>query len=121
MRRSPPQGEVQTFSSAALGIARRCCIGKVRHLRTQASWVQETNLTGRLSYHKVLGTNNPADALTKHVPAELRCRHVDAMGAEFRGGRAETVTELNSVALELVQRFLTPKDVKAEEKAQENI
>ena len=107
-----PEGEVHTDSSAAFGIARRCGIGKVRHLRTQALWVQETNLAGRLSYHNVLGTDNPADVLTKHVPAELLCKHVDAMSAEFRGGRAEAAPELNSMTVELVQRRLTQKQKK---------
>ena len=41
-------GEVHTDSSAAFGITKRCGIGKVRHLRTQGLWIQETSLTGRL-------------------------------------------------------------------------
>ena len=61
-------GEVYADSSAALGITQRIGIGKVRHLRTQGLWAQETRISGRLAYHKVLGTKNPADVLTKHVP-----------------------------------------------------
>ena len=61
-------GEVYADSSAALGITQRIGIGKVRHLRTQGLWVQETRISGRLAYHKVLCTKNPADVLTKHVP-----------------------------------------------------
>ena len=41
-------GEVFTDSSAALGIAQRAGIGKVRHLRTQGLWVQEARVSGRL-------------------------------------------------------------------------
>ena len=62
------EGEVYTDSSAALGISQRAGIGKVRHLRTQGLWVQECRVTGRLVYHKVLGSKNPSDVLTKHVP-----------------------------------------------------
>ena len=52
-------GEVYADSSAALGIAQRQGMGKVRHIRTQALWVQEVRVTGRLAYKKVLGSRNP--------------------------------------------------------------
>ena len=95
-------GEVYTDSSAALGITKRCGIGKVRHLRTQGLWIQETSLTGRLKYWKVLGSKNPADILTKHVPGELLERHLKTLNVEVRNGRAESAPELNSV-VELLQ------------------
>ena len=90
-------GEVYTDSAAALGITHRAGIGKVRHLRTQGLWVQEVRVAGRLHYKKVLGTKNPSDVLTKHVPGELLERHLEVTGAEPRGGRVETAPELNSV------------------------
>ena len=88
-------GEVYTDSAAALGITHRAGIGKVRHLRTQGLWVQEVRVAGRLHYKKVLGTKNPSDVLTKHVPGELLERHLESMGAQPRSGRAETAPELN--------------------------
>ena len=90
-------GEVYADSSAALGIAQRSGAGKVRHLRVQALWVQEVRSTGRLGYHKVLGSRNPADILTKHVPAELLKVHLETIGAEIRDGRAETAPAVNAV------------------------
>ena len=60
-------------------------------------WIQEVRVGGRLAYKKVLGTKNPADVLTKHVPGELLERHLESIGAEARHGRAETAPELNSV------------------------
>ena len=62
------KGEVYADSAAALGISNRTGVGKVRHLRIQSLWVQEVRSTGRLAYEKVLGTLNPSDVLTKHVP-----------------------------------------------------
>ena len=53
--------ELYCDSSAALGIAQRAGIGKVRHLRTQGLCVQEVRTSGRIAYHKVLGEKNPAD------------------------------------------------------------
>ena len=91
------QGEVYTDSSAALGISQRAGIGKVRHLRTQGLWVQECRVTGRLSYHKVLGAKNPADVLTKHVAGDLLDRHLGTIGAQITSGRAESAPEISSL------------------------
>ena len=95
-------GEIYTDLSAAFGITKRCGIGKVRHLRTQGLWIQETSLTGRLKYWKVLGSKNPADIPTKRVPGELLERHLETLNVEVRNGRAESAPELNSV-FELLQ------------------
>ena len=38
-------GEVYADSSAALGIAQRQGMGKVRHIRTQALWIQDVWVT----------------------------------------------------------------------------
>ena len=46
------QGEINCDSSAALGIAQRQGVGKLRHVRTQALWVQEVRHEGRLSYKR---------------------------------------------------------------------
>ena len=91
------EGEVYTDSSAALGITQRLGNGKVRHLRVQALWVQEVRCTRRLGYKKVLGSRNPADILTKHVPKDLLDAHLVTLGVEFQGGRAESAPTLDNV------------------------
>ena len=91
------EGEIFTVSSTALGIAHRAGVGKVRHFRTQGLWVQEVRATNRLSYLKGLGTKNPADVLTKHVPADLLERHPEATGMEATDGRAAVVPELSAL------------------------
>ena len=104
-------GEVLSDSTAALGIAQRQGIGKLRHVRTQALWVQEARSEGRLKYKKVLGSRNPADALTKYMASPLMNQHTETVGMEFRCGRAEAAPELNSVttyaeaAIEKTVRF----------------
>ena len=90
-------GEVYADSSAALGIAQRSGNGKVRHLRVQALWVQEVRCTKRLAYKKVLGTRNPSDILTKHVPKELLDTHLVTVGVEVMGGRAGTAPTLDQL------------------------
>ena len=104
-------GEIYADSSAALGIAQRCGIGKVRHLRTQSLWVQEVRLTRRLAYHKVLGTKNPADILTKYVPAELLKRHLATLGTAAVGGRAEAAPELCMMILEVTKEWEEPLNI----------
>ena len=91
------EGEVYADSSAALGIAQRSGMGKVRHLRVQALWVQEVRCNRRLKYRKVLGSRNPADVLTKHVPRELLDTHARTLGVEFGEGRAESAPTINNV------------------------
>ena len=54
-------GNLYTDSSAALGILQRTGLGKMKHVHTQALWVQETQRLRRLRYAKVRGEQNPAD------------------------------------------------------------
>ena len=91
------EGEIYVDSSAALGITQRAGLGKVRHLRVQALWVQDVRANQRLTYKKVLGTRNPSDVLTKHVPGDLLTTHLKALGLEVRGGRAESAPTLDSM------------------------
>ena len=73
--------------------------------------MQEARLTGRLAYRKVLGTKNPADVLTKHVPAELLQNHLETLCTEVRGGRAESARELNSLEFVILE-WKIQKDVR---------
>ena len=91
------QCELYCDSSAALGIAQRAGIGKVRHLRTQGLWAQEIRVSGRIQYKKVLGTKKPADLLTKDMSAELARQHVATLNMKFEGGRATSAPTLDSV------------------------
>ena len=85
------------YASAALGIIARAGLGKVRHLRTQALWLQEARQEGRLKFTKVPGEENPWDAGTKHMAAPLLERHVAAMGAKFEEGLAASAPDLKSM------------------------
>ena len=58
-----------TDSSAALGIASRSGLGKLRHLETHTLWLQEKVRTGAIAVKKVRGEVNPADIFTKHLPS----------------------------------------------------
>ena len=63
---------VWTDSSAALGIAGRSGLGKLRHLETHTLWVQEKVRTGAIQVRRVRGEVNPADLFTKHLPSSIK-------------------------------------------------
>ena len=99
---------VHADSSAAIGICSRSGIGKVRHLAVGQLWVQERVRSGAISLHKVLGENNPADLLTKHLSQQPMLRHVAAIGGVFEQGRAEAAPALSAQ----VQPFLEEEEAR---------
>ena len=58
---------VHSDATAAIGIARRKGLGKIRHLDVTDLWIQDKIRGKEIQVAKVLGTENPADALTKYV------------------------------------------------------
>ena len=52
-------------ASAAIGVANREGLGRIRHPHTQSLWLQQALRKRRLGLGKVLGTENPSDLITK--------------------------------------------------------
>ena len=73
---------VHTDASAAIGICRRKGIGKIRHIHVSDLWVQDKLKEEAFELEKVLGTENPADALTKYIDASDMQKHLETMGVE---------------------------------------
>ena len=92
-------GEVHGDASAALGIINRKGLGRTRHIDTGLLWIQQTAAEKRLSYLKVLGTDNPADLMTKHLGQEVLTKHSWKLGVTFPGGRAETAPNLHHISV----------------------
>ena len=61
--------ELKSDASAAIGIAMRKGLGKVRHIEVNQLWLQEKVSEGLIKVTKVNGNVNLADHLTKHVEA----------------------------------------------------
>ena len=59
--------KVRSDATAAIGIARRKGMGKIRHLDTTDLWIQDVIRSGKIDLSKVPGPENPADILTKYV------------------------------------------------------
>jgi hypothetical protein len=88
--------EVHADSSAAIGICGRSGIGKVRHLAVAQLWVQDFVRSKACRLHKVLGTENPADLLTKPLPRSEIDAHLGRLGLSRATGRAETAPQADA-------------------------
>ena len=90
------RGKVHTDASAAVGIVQRQGLGKLRHLRTQYLWIQDKVREGDLGIQKVLGSQNPADMMTKNLAVDAMQRHLEALAMTTRNDRARTAPKLNT-------------------------
>ena len=75
---------IKSDASAAIGIANRIGIGKVRHIEVNQLWLQEKVSKKEISIIKVGTEENLADALTKAVDAKIISKHVAGVGACVR-------------------------------------
>lgn len=80
-------------ASAAIGIARRKDLGRVRHIETQSLWLQDAMHKKRLGLEKVPGKENPSDLQTKYLDAATMRKHLEKIGSEVRSGRPEAAPE----------------------------
>jgi hypothetical protein len=81
-------------ASAAIGMVGREGLGKVRHLAVADLWVQAKRATGELTFVKVDGSSNPADALTKGVSGEKLARDTAQLGFVRLDGRSALTPRL---------------------------
>ena len=87
-------GIIYADSSSALAIAKRRGAGKLRHIHISALWIQEKQDREEAVYAKVLGTENPADLMTKHLVREKVDKYLAVMSQCRKDGRAESGLEL---------------------------
>ena len=90
---------VHSDATAAIGIARRKGMGRIRHLDVSDLWVQDKVRSGSIGLEKIPGDRNPADALTKYVDAGILRRSLLFMGLDLRDGRADAAPESMGVKL----------------------
>ena len=68
-----------TDSSAARSFASRGGLGKIRHMEVKWLWLQGEIKRGAVEVHKVKGTENPADILTKYLRREELAKALSRM------------------------------------------
>ena len=78
---------LNTDASAAIGIASRRGLGKVRHIEVSQLWLQQRVANGDLIVQKVDGASNLADALAKHLGKNALVGHMESVRFEIRDGR----------------------------------
>ena len=80
---------IHSDATAALGICRRRGLGKIRHLDVTDLWCQEKVRMGAVTLHKVLGSENPADMMTKYVERSVLEDLLARINMSVMDGRAE--------------------------------
>ena len=78
---------LKSDASAAIAIASRRGLGKVRHIEVCQLWLQEKVRSGEVKVVKVGTDENVADSLTKYVNSEILRKHMRATGQLAREGR----------------------------------
>ena len=78
---------LKSDASAAIAIASRRGLGKVRHIEVCQLWLQEKVRSGEVKVVKVGTDENVADSLTKYVSSEILRNHMRATGQLAREGR----------------------------------
>ena len=83
-------------ASAAIGVAQRKGLGRIRHLETQSLWIQDAVRERRVNLFKVPGTENPADLMTKSLDARTQDKLMGKLGLEILEGRPASAPELTT-------------------------
>ena len=84
------EGHVHVDSSAAIGIIGRRGCGKMRHVKVGMLWIQEKQEDGEIKYHKILGTENPGDLMTKYLGQKVIDKLMPELNQHFTEGRASS-------------------------------
>ena len=80
--------ELHADASAAMGMAQRTGVGRVRHLDTRLLWIQDKVKDGEITIYKIDGSINPSDILTKYLTSDVMISHLIRMGCTMLDGRA---------------------------------
>ncbi len=83
-----------TDSSAARGIIHRAGLGKLRHLETGHVWLQSAVKAKKLQVRKVLGIENLADLMTKHLACPDMWKHLSKLRVAPEEGRSTAVPRI---------------------------
>ena len=82
--------KIHSDATAAIGIARRRGLSKLRHLDCEDIWIQAKVRNKEVKLVKVLGTSNPADILTKYLDQKTLQSALATMNMRSEAGRPES-------------------------------
>ena len=84
-------------ATAAMGMAQRVGLNKVRHVEVDVLWIQEQQARKLLPLRKIPGPQNPSDLCTKNVPAALVEQYMGQLGLKIAEGRAAVAQQLHAL------------------------
>ena len=79
--------EIHSDATAAIGICKGQCLGRVRHLATADLWIQRKVRSWELKLFKLPGKDNPGDFMTKNNTAPEASRFMPMLGMRRLDGR----------------------------------
>ena len=85
---------IHSDACAAIGMAQRRGLGRVRHLDVEDLWVQTKVHEGHVDLLKVAGSESPADILTKYASADLMDKMLLKLNLKFIEGRSPAAPDL---------------------------
>ena len=94
---SNPKVSIGMDATAAIGIAQRSGLNKVRHVEVDVLWLQEQLARRILPIAKIPGPQNPSDLCTKNVGVALVEQYLKQLSLEFEDGRAAVAQQLHAV------------------------
>ena len=77
-------------------MARRLGVCKIRHLDTRLLWVQGQVRSGEIALQKVLGSENPGDAMTMYLSGPDLKGHLQRLRLTFEEGRPKPAPQLTT-------------------------
>ena len=78
--------EISTDSRAALGIASRRGLGKVRHVELNQLWIQDKVSNAEITISTCPGTKNPANAFARHLNEDNSPKHIHLTNSKADNG-----------------------------------
>ena len=81
-------------AGAAIRVAQRQGLGKVRHLDTQSLWIQHALRECRVSLEKAAGSENPCDMMAKALDAAQPSKLMQMAGLVVLEGRPSLAPQL---------------------------
>lgn len=100
--------ELHVDNSAVRAVIAREGVGRVKHLSTEALWMQQAVRAGIVSVHRVASDDNPADLGTKSLSRLRLDKLRERVGLRFPIGRCAAVTQqeqqTRTICIEAVTR-----------------
>ena len=81
--------KLNTDASAAVGIAMRRGVGKIKHIAVSQLWLQEKVLQGAVEVVKVRTGDNVSDALTKRISSQEMQWHLGQTSQSRHGKQSQ--------------------------------